>query len=69
MIRPLLAIFILILLGLLLIIGIFLIVWDAVRSTPGSEDVKSLNSQGFIYHYEQTWVSSGFKATEQCRSG
>ena len=48
------AVLILILLGLLLIIGIVLIVLEAIKSTPGSEEAVSLNSQTIIGHYEQT---------------
>ena len=58
------AILILILLGLLLIISIFLVVLDALRSTRGSEEAASLNSQTIIGHYEQTLAAAEFRATE-----
>lgn len=48
------AVLVLILLGLLLIIGIVLIVLEAIKSTPGSEEAVSLNSQTIIGRYEQT---------------
>ena len=69
MMRSAVAILILILLAVLLIMCIFLIVLDMIRSTLGSDEATPLNSRTIIGHYEQTLAASDFRGTEKNAGG